>query len=66
MEKETLKAHRQKLGLTHKGLGEKLGIPRSTITHWENDRRISVPKLLDLALKQLSNEMGITLENKIA
>ena len=66
MNQTKLRNIRENLGLTHKQLAEKLGVDRSTVSHWEGGRRVSMPKLLDLALKQVSNEMGISLENKIA
>jgi len=66
MNQVKLKNIREKLGLSHKQLAEKLGVDRSTVSHWECGRRVSMPKLLDLALKQVSNEMGIPFENKIA
>lgn len=67
MEKETFKTYRKNLGLSQTKLSKLLSISRSTISYWENGtHKISMPKMVDLALKQLSNEMGISLENKIA
>lgn len=44
-----IKAFREQHGLTQAQLGEELGVPRSTVAHWERGGHI--PKLLPVALR---------------
>lgn len=50
-----LKSAREALGLTQRGLAERLGVPQATIWRWEAGKTaIQHPKILRLALLYLS------------
>lgn len=52
MTPESLRAHREALGLSPAQLGQALGVPQSTVWRWESGSR-RVPPYLPLALAAL-------------
>lgn len=50
-----LLAFRQTLGLTQRGLAERLGVPQATLWRWETGQHpIQHPTILRLALERLA------------
>jgi transcriptional regulator with XRE-family HTH domain len=50
-----LRAARQALGLTQKGLAERLGVSKDTLNRWEKGRQtVHFPTILRLALERLA------------
>ncbi len=61
MKGDELRQVRERLGLTQKGLGEKLGVHTNTVARWErNEVGISEPaaRLVRLLLKQRTRPKG--------
>jgi len=57
MTPDELRAARQALGLTQKGLAERLGVSKDTYNRWEKGRQgFAFPLILRLALEQLAQE----------
>jgi putative transcriptional regulator len=57
----TIRAWRQRVGLTQEGLAQALSVTFSTVSRWENGH-VLPSKLAWRALQQLASERGIPLE----
>ncbi len=60
MEKNLIKEAREKLGISQRELGERLGIPKRTIEHWESGDR-KPPEWAETLLKERMEDMTMDL-----
>lgn len=56
MTSDELRERRKALNLTQEQLARRLGMTLNSVSRWEGGK-VSIPALLDLALKQLESEI---------
>jgi transcriptional regulator with XRE-family HTH domain len=52
---DELRRKRERLGMTQAELAKRLGVTKSTVLRYENGR-ITIPKMLDMAIRDLERE----------
>jgi transcriptional regulator with XRE-family HTH domain len=59
MEGDDVRQERKRLGLTQARLAAELGVPQTTVSHWETGKyRVAHPRMLALALWALEHGAG--------